>query len=170
MTTDLHLAQGAGLDLRSFKEVMAHFATGVAVITAVDGSVPVGLTCQSLVSLSLEPPLLGFAASKRSLSWPRIAQAGRFGVNVLSSSQRDLCEIFARSGTDKFSSIAWRPSSLGSPLLAGTLAWADCEIETVHEAGDHDLVIGRVREIGRTGSEPLVYFGRMFGSFAPLEP
>ena len=79
---------------------MGHFTTGITIITAMEGHEPVGLTCQSFISLSLDPPLIGFSPAKSSTSWPRIRQSGAFCVNVLTELQEDVCRVFATTGAD----------------------------------------------------------------------
>jgi 3-hydroxy-9,10-secoandrosta-1,3,5(10)-triene-9,17-dione monooxygenase reductase component len=146
------------VDVETFKEVMGRFATGLAVVTALDGPTPVGFTCQSVVSLSLEPPLVALAPAKTSTSWPRIRRAGAFCVNVLSDSQREVCSRFAQSGGDKFDGLGWSIGDRGSPHLPGSLAWIDCSLELIHEAGDHELVIGRVVGLAAGSGQPLVFY------------
>ena len=136
------------VDEASFRSVLGHFATGVTVVTAMEEGLPVGFTCQTFASLSLEPPMVALAPAKSSTSWPRIARAGAFCVNVLSEGQEELGRTFAVSGGDKFAGVDWRPGPLGAPVLGGSLAWVACELGIVHDAGDHELVTGRVRHLG----------------------
>lgn len=152
------------IDVESFKRVMGSFATGVSVVTALESEGPVGFTCQSVVSLSLDPPFVALAPAKSSTSWPRIAAAGCFCVNILSESQAALARAFAVSGGEKFAGIPWRPGTSGSPVLDGVLAFVDCELELVHDAGDHEIVIGRVLDLGFGPEEtsPLLYFRSQF--------
>ena len=159
------------VDQEVFRSVMARFATGVTVVTAhVDGE-PVGFTCQSFVSLSLEPPLVALAPAKTSTSWPRMVRAGSFCVNVLAEHQVDVCERFSRSGRDKFSGVAWRPApGTGLPVLEGSVAWVACQLVVVHDAGDHELVIGRVLDLGTGQGAPLVFYDRRFGTFVQRGP
>ncbi len=151
-----------------FKSVMGRFATGVTVVTAVEDGVPVGFTCQSFVSLSISPPLVALAPAKSSTSWPRMVTAGAFCVNVLSREQAALGDAFAVSGGDKFAGVAWRSAVTGAPVLDGALAYVDCSLELVHDAGDHELVVGRVVDLGATDAAPLVYYcGRFTGLVDP---
>ena len=149
-----------------FRKVVGHFCTGVVVVTAVVDDRPVGITCQSFVSLSLEPPLILFCSSRDSTTWPRIRSAGQFCVNVLAVDQVDICSRFAASGGDKFKGVSWTLSDEGHPLIEGCLAHIECSIEDVHVGGDHDIVIGRVRDL-RVGppNEPLLFYQ---GKFAGL--
>lgn len=156
----------SNFDEARFREVLGHFATGVAVVTAMDDGAPVGFTCQAFSSLSLDPPMVALAPGKSSTSWPRIARAARFCVNVLAEDQEALSRDFARSGGDKFTGVGWRPAGNGAPLLDGVLAWIECTFVEAHEAGDHELVVGRVEDMGVNGGRPLLYYRGGFGTFA----
>lgn len=148
------------------REVLGHFCTGVTVVTALDGDGrPVGFSCQSFVSLSLEPPLVSFAVSRMSRSWPGIQYADRFCVNILSADQETLCRRFADRGADRFAGVEWWPGpATGSPRLAGALAWVDCTLDAVYPGGDHRIAVGRVRALGAAeeGTDPLLYFRSAF--------
>jgi 3-hydroxy-9,10-secoandrosta-1,3,5(10)-triene-9,17-dione monooxygenase reductase component len=137
-----------GLDSAQFRQVLGHFCTGVTVITTADAGGPAGFACQSFAALSLDPPLVLFCPSQTSATWPRIAAAGHFCANVLSTRQQDLARRFGTSGTDKFAGVAWSPCESGAPVLTGALTWIGAEVETVHQAGDHHVVLGRVTELG----------------------
>ncbi|MFJ6086330.1 flavin reductase family protein [Streptomyces sp. NPDC092369] len=144
----------APLDPTEFRRVLGTFATGVTVITATDTETgPAGFACQSFSSLSLDPPLIAFMVGRTSTTWPRIARAGSFCVNVLGAGQGELCRGFAVRGADKFAGVEYDASPVsGSPRLAGTVAWIDCAIHAVHTGGDHLIVVGRVEALG-TGDE-----------------
>lgn len=156
------------VDAAHFRQVLGHFPTGVTVITSTnpDGA-PVGLAVGSFFSVSLEPPLVAFCAEKTSSTYPKIEASGRFAVNVLADDQEDVCRIFASKAADRFMGVGYKPAPRsGAPLLAGVLAWIDCEIDVVHEAGDHWIVIGRVHDldVAREGA-PLVFFRGGYGRF-----
>ncbi|WP_045745300.1 flavin reductase family protein [Actinoplanes rectilineatus] len=154
-------------DISEFRRVLGGFASGVTIITAVLDGTPVGMTCQSFFSLSLEPPLIAFSPARTSTSYPLIRKAGRFCVNILEAGQEDLCRQFARSGTDKWRGVAWQPGVTGSPILDGVLASIECDLERDVEAGDHYLTIGRVVDLASTpGKQPLLFFN---GTFQRLE-
>jgi len=157
----------AGVDGGRFREALGHFATGVTVVTADEEGEPVGFTCQAFTSLSMEPPLVALAPAKSSTSWPRIARAGAFCVNILAEDQEALCRDFAVSGGDKFRGIGWRVGVTGAPVLEGALAWVECEFVRSHDAGDHELVIGRVVDLGVVPGRPLLYYRGGFGRFEP---
>lgn len=150
-----------------FRRVLGHFASGVTVVTAVDEDGPAGFACQSFASLSLEPPLVVFMVGRASTTWPRIARAGRFCVNVLGEEQDGLCRGFAVSGADKFARVTHRPApATGSPLLDGVVAWIDCTVQAVHTGGDHLIVVGHVEALGAEEDRvPLLFHRGRFGRF-----
>ncbi len=158
---------GPAIDEARFRQVLGHFPTGVTVIASKpDDEPPVGLAVGSFFSVSLDPPLVGFCPGKSSSSWPKIEAAGKFCVNVLADDQEDVARVFAGKGEDKFQTVGWRPASTGSPVIRDVLAWIDCSLEDVHEAGDHYLVTGRVHELKvEREHHPLIFFRGGYGSF-----
>lgn len=153
------MTAATAVDPAHFRSVLGHFCTGVAVITSCDGHEPVGFACQSFAALSLDPPLVLFCPSVRSRTWPVIERVGRFAVNVLASDQQEVSNIFGSPGADKFASVDWWQAPSGAPLLPGSLTWVDCALETVHTAGDHYIVVGRVTALGGVSEEqPLLFY------------
>ncbi|MEU2080467.1 flavin reductase family protein [Streptomyces albus] len=165
----------APVDAGHFRRVLGDFASGVTVVTApaAEGEPgPAGFACQSFASLSLDPPLVSFMVGRTSTSWPRIARAGVFCVNVLSAEQAGLCRAFAVSGADKFAGVPYRPAPVtGSPLLDGVTAWIDCEVHAVHTGGDHLIVVGRVQALDSVEGAPgpLVFHRGRLGTFTPAD-
>ncbi|MFE9766140.1 flavin reductase family protein [Streptomyces sp. NPDC005808] len=165
----------APVDQAEFRRVLGNFATGVTVVTAPasedsDGSGsgrggPAGFACQSFSSLSLDPPLVCFLVGRTSSTWPRIARAGVFCVNVLGAHQGELCRGFAVRGGEKFAGVAFDAApATGSPRLADASAWIDCTIHAVHTGGDHLIVVGRVEALGTGDDEaaPLLFHKGQF--------
>jgi 3-hydroxy-9,10-secoandrosta-1,3,5(10)-triene-9,17-dione monooxygenase reductase component len=153
-------------DAARFRHVMGHCPTPVTVVTAngVDG--PVGLTVGSFTSVSLDPPLVAFLPGKKSDSWPVIEATGTFCVNILAADQAELCWLFAGDAPDKFAEVGWTKAPGGDPILEGALAWIDCRIEQVIEAGDHWIVLGRVLDLGiaREEATAMTFFKGKVGS------
>lgn len=150
-----------------FREVLGHFASGVTVVTGATADGPTGFSCQSFSSLSLAPPMVLILPGRSSTSWPGIQDSGRFCVNILAADQESLARQFARSGGDKFTGVQWSPGTLGGLRLAGACAWIECEINTVHEGGDHLVVLGDVRALdAANGVEPLLFHRGRFGRIA----
>jgi len=110
---------------------------------------------------------VGFFAAKNSSSWPKIEAAGLFCVNVLGEDQEDICRVFATKGDDKFSAIGWRRGRTGAPVINDVIAWIECSIEQVTDAGDHVLVLGRVLDlaVGHSGG-PLLFYRGGYGRYA----
>ena len=143
---------------RKFRDVLGQYASGVTVVTSMQGDAPVGMTCQSFTSVSLDPPLVAFLPMKTSRAFAAIRLSRRFCVNFLAADQSDLSNSFASLAEDKFEDVDWKPTSNGMPLLAGTVGWVDCSVHAVHEAGDHYLVIGKVDELGEgDATDPLLF-------------
>lgn len=155
---------------KNFRRILGHYPTGVCAVTAMaaDGT-PVGLVVGSFTSVSLDPMLVAFFPDKSSTTWPKVEAAGRFCVNVLGDGQKSVCGALAAKGEDKFAGVDYELSRLGSPIIHGALAWIDCELETVHEAGDHYIVLGRVKDLDlhHEGS-PLIFHKGSYGKVLPI--
>jgi flavin reductase (DIM6/NTAB) family NADH-FMN oxidoreductase RutF len=164
------MSTAPAFDAATFRRVLGHYPTGVCIVTAMEaGETPAGMAVGSFTSVSLDPPLVAFFPDKRSSSWPRIERAGKFCVNVLASSQLDVCKRFAASGGDKFAGITHRLSTNGSPILDGVVAWIDCDLYATHDAGDHIIVLGEVKELEvETPNGPLLFFQGAYGEFSGL--
>jgi flavin reductase (DIM6/NTAB) family NADH-FMN oxidoreductase RutF len=146
------------------RDVLGHFASGVTVVTALTAEGPAGFTCQSFSSLSLDPPLVAFAPSRTSQTWPAVRAIGRFCVNVLAEGQDAVSQNFARSGVDKFDGVRWSPSPQGSPVLDDVVAWIDGELWAEYDGGDHSIVVARVIDLGaEPGRRPLLFHRGNYG-------
>ena len=153
----------------SFREALGHYASGITVITSHTGDEPIGFTCQSFYSVSMNPPLVSFSVMRSSASYPKIREAGRFAVSILSVEQVGISNQFARRGTDKWHGIEWQESPLGNPVIADSLHWLDCEIHDEHVAGDHVIVIGEVKALDLQKADiaqPLLYFKGQYRNLA----
>ena len=155
---------GRVVDPRTMRDVLGHFASGVTVVTAQGDAEPIGFTCQSFSSLSLDLPLVVIAPARTSRTWRLLRALGRFCVNVLAEDQTELSVTFARSGADKFAGVPWRPSRLGQPVLEDVVAWIDCELWAEYDGGDHTLVAARVLDLGADpGRRPLLFHRGTYG-------
>lgn len=138
--------------------MLGRFATGVTVVTALEDGSPIGFTCQAFASLSLRPQMVVLAPAKSSTSWPRMVRAGAFCVNILTDEQQEVSEAFAEPREDKFDGVAWHVGAAGTPVIEGSLAWVECALGSVHDAGDHELVTGRVLDLGVGEGSPLIFY------------
>jgi flavin reductase (DIM6/NTAB) family NADH-FMN oxidoreductase RutF/DNA-binding IclR family transcriptional regulator len=152
-----------------FRTVLGQYPTGVCVVTAMDPeSGPAGLVVGSFTSVSLNPAMVAFFPDKSSTSWPKVERAGVFCVNILGADQESVCRRFAAKGGDKFSGLSYRPAGSGSPILEGCVAWIDCDITAIQEAGDHFIVLGHVRDLQLERPRlPLLFFQGGYGRFTP---
>jgi flavin reductase (DIM6/NTAB) family NADH-FMN oxidoreductase RutF len=156
------------IDGATFRQVLGNYPTGVTIVSADDDG-PCAMVIGSFGSVSLDPPLVQFMPAKDSKSWERIRRSGSYCVNVLSVEQLGMCNSFFGDG-DPFDAIEWHPGVTGSPVIEGCLAYIDCEIESAVDGGDHDIVLGRVVDlgVGSADGSPLLFFQGGYGTFQPL--
>jgi 3-hydroxy-9,10-secoandrosta-1,3,5(10)-triene-9,17-dione monooxygenase reductase component len=155
------------IDSTSFRRVLGRFCTGVTAITALGPGGPLGLTCQSFTSLSLDPPLILFSPARTSTTWPKMREIGRLCVNILAEEHSQISIQMSRSATDKFVGVHWDKTPLGSPRLAGAVAWLDCTLEAEHDGGDHTIVVAAVHSLSSDlTSRPLLYYQGQYTALA----
>ena len=131
------------------RQIMGRFATGVAIVTTEHKGVLQGMTANSLTSLSLDPPLVLVAVSKRNFMCESLVDTGCFAINLLTSAQQPLSDQFARPGPKDFSNLSLITDETGAPIFADAMAYVDCRlVETV------------------PGGEPLVFFS---GNYTGLQ-
>jgi Conserved protein/domain typically associated with flavoprotein oxygenases, DIM6/NTAB family len=136
----------ANIGFDAFCEIMGSFPTGVTILTTVgpDGT-PCGMTCSAVCSVSADPPLLLSCVRVPSTTLDAIRSARGFLVNFLASDAPELSTRFASQHPDKFAGVSWQRSELlGLPLLEPTVAYAECGLHDLVDAGDHRIVLGRV--------------------------
>ncbi|WP_019548494.1 flavin reductase family protein [Streptomyces sulphureus] len=159
-------------DTRCLRDVLGRFVTGVVAVTAAGPDGPVGLTANSFTSVSLNPPLVLFCVHRSSRVRQAFAQAGAFGVNILDESQEAVSRQFSRPAEERAGGLTFHRGQTGAPLLTDALAYLDCELEEQIEAGDHIIVLGRVRdhEVQWEGRRPLAFFSGRYTRLHTEEP
>ena len=162
-------ARNTGVDEAHLRLVLSSFATGVTVVTGRDGKLrPRAITVSAFTSVSINPPLILYCLGKTAFSFDVFAKARAFAVNILAEEQEALSDRFAREAVDDFPDLAFTELATGSPILAGCLAALDCETEAVHEAGDHLIMVGRVRALDVPREAlPLLYFRSRYCRLTP---
>jgi 3-hydroxy-9,10-secoandrosta-1,3,5(10)-triene-9,17-dione monooxygenase reductase component len=151
-----HAYAARGRGGRPRRDRFGRFATGVAFVeTRVDG-VPLGLIVSSFAAVSLDPPLVSFCPARDSLTWRRMRRAGGFTISVLGAGHGGFARRAAAPGADRF-----------AEPLQDALVVMECDRVAEHAAGDHWIVVGRVRELSVLDGPPLVYFRGRFGAFQP---
>jgi flavin reductase (DIM6/NTAB) family NADH-FMN oxidoreductase RutF len=134
---------------------MRRFPSGVAVLTADADGDRIGLTVGSLVSLSLEPPLVGVSVGRSLAAHAIVRAAGSYAVSILGSEHEHLARRFA-SGMPPIAlweGVEVRRGGV-APLLEGALGWLECTLAAAHDVGDHTLFVGEVvsAEAGADGA------------------
>ncbi len=160
-------------DTKAFRAALGCFPTGIAVMTAGSAQTShIGITVNSFTSVSLEPPLVLWCIDRRSRRYPYFAEAPAFTVSILASGHKAVSARLAGQGEHSLDGIALVPTELGPPGLADSLAILECARESVQDAGDHAIVIGRVLKFSRNDGvgAPLVYFAGRYGALAQGEP
>ncbi|MGW4374052.1 flavin reductase family protein [Streptomyces albidoflavus] len=145
---------------QSFRTVLGQVPTSVCVVSATTPQGPVGVTVGSFTSVSLDPPLVVFYGGATSASTEAVVAAGRFRVNVLAEAQQEICAAFASRTGDRFATGDWEfPGDGEPPVLAGAVAWIDCDVQASFPAGDHRAVLGHVRTLAASpdAPKPLVF-------------
>lgn len=149
---------------RAYRNALGQFATGVTIVTTAGEIGPVGITANSFSSVSLDPALVLWSMSKKSERYGSFATASDFAIHVLSENQHDLAMAFAKDA-QSFSSCSWHAGTTGVPLIMNALACFECNKQSVHDAGDHVIIVGAVKRVTMGDGEPLVFAGGNFGSF-----
>ena len=147
------------------KALMRVVPQPVSVVTVDAGGQKAGLTVVSLVSLSLEPPLVGVAVGRHAALHELLREAGVFAVSILATGQEAVAQHFARGVPPiiLWQGIETRTGELGAPLLEGALGWIECRIASEHPTGDHTFFVGDVVSAARgPGREALVHLRRAY--------
>lgn len=156
----------AEFDARDLRRAFGNFATGVTIVTTLDSAgAACGFTANSFSSVSIEPPLLLVSIAKSAYGCEVFTRSSGFAVNILAQDQRDLSNRFARAGADKFFDQNWRSAVTGAPILEDVVAWFDCSHFEQVDAGDHVILVGRVRQYRYNTRSPLGFCRGAYVSF-----
>ena len=146
------------VDPATFRATFRNSVGTVSVITAGTGLRPVGFTATSLVSVSLDPPIVSFNISRTASSWPTVSRSRHVAAHLLGTEHRETAEIFATSGIDRFDTVgAWAPGPHGLPILTRSLARLVLEVHSCTPIGDSAVLLAEVLDIERSEGRPLLY-------------
>jgi len=150
----------SGHDPRTLRDALGCFATGVTVVTCVDGEgSPAGLTVNSFTSVSLDPPLLLVCVHKMAASAEALIGAPCFAINVLQTGQQPASITFSTRVDDRFGDTPWSCGEGGAPILSESLCVFECERYAVYDGGDHHILVGQVIKASFDAAvDPLLYF------------
>ncbi|MER6936143.1 flavin reductase family protein [Nocardioides sp. NPDC127514] len=158
MTTIEHDVQA------SFKEVMAGVATPVSIVTTISDK-PYGATVSAFASLSMSPPMVLVSLDRGSDTLQQIRETQRFGLNILGSDQSETALSFAKKGgLEKFTGTGWSVDH-EVPRIHGAPGWIACSVADLVDGGDHVIVLGHVVAAELNHARPLIYHGRVFGTY-----
>ncbi len=156
------------VDADSFRRALRRFASGVTVVTVSHDGELHGMTASSFASVSLEPPLILVCLDKSSRTRALILEKGTFAVNVLADDQEEVSRSFSKRGVKPFNELAHHPGLNDDPLLDGAIAWLECRLDQMVEAGDHDIFVGEVLASDDRAGAPLLYYDQTYRSLRDL--
>jgi len=160
----------AQTDTRALRNALGRFATGIAIVTAIDpDGHPIGLTVNSFSAVSLEPPLVLWCLDNSSHNLEAFRRASHHAINILSVAQQDISNRFATWPTDRFVGLPWRPGAGGAPVFPACCSSFEVANETAHVAGDHTVFIGRIEKFSETPDlAPLLFHAGQYRKLADL--
>lgn len=153
---------------RRYRSALGQFATGITVVTCAGDDGPLGITANSFASVSLEPPLILWSLAKNSRRYAPFVAASHFAVHVLREHDLGVCHRFSVKAWD-FDGIDLGRGLDNIPIMECALAVFECAAHALHDAGDHSLVIGAVRQVTARSGKPLIFHGGHYGGFANTE-
>lgn len=149
---------------RELRDAMGSFATGVTIVTTMTDRGPLGMTVSSFASVSLDPPLVLWSPARKSTRFPAFEAASHFAVHILSEDQKNLAELFAKSGIEAFDDLDYTLGMGNVPLLEGCAARFECSHSAGHDGGDHLIMVGEVLRIQACNNPSLVFYRGQFGA------
>jgi flavin reductase (DIM6/NTAB) family NADH-FMN oxidoreductase RutF len=146
------------VDPKSYRRALGQFASGVTVVTTLDGAGnPLGLTVSSFCSVSLDPPLVLVCIDNRSETHDGFEASQVFGVSILAEGQEELSQRFAFGGPEKFTGVQMVKGKHLVPLVPGALAHIECRVSAKLPGGDHTIYVGEVVQLSVHPGRPLLY-------------
>ncbi len=152
-----------------YRKALSCFGTGVTVVASRWDEQDWGMTCNSFASVSLDPRLVLWSIRREASSLAAFTQSGGFSVSVLSQAQQPLARQFATgSMAERFAGVPSQREASGRLRLSDALAWFDCDLHQLVEAGDHCILIGAVRSFGHSDAKALGFWRSRFVQFEDM--
>ena len=142
--------------IADYRQALGNFSTGVAIVTRMSQSGPLGITVNSFTSVSLKPPLIMWCLSKQSTRFSSSMNAENFAVQLMPASSKNLCVSFAQSA-QVFEDTDWSLNAQKVPLLKGSLACFECRQFADYDGGDHSILLRRVDLVSTSNGVPLTF-------------
>lgn len=151
-----------------FKKALRHWVSGVTVVTSKEGDRVHGMTVSAFSSVSLDPPLVLVCANQSSTTHSVIEAGGVFTVNILSSDQDEVSNVFASPKHEhcRFDHVEWEEGETGAPVIKGAVVNLECSVVSAHREGSHTIYIGQVESVHHRDAKPLLYYQ---GGYRTLE-
>ncbi len=155
-------------DTRALRNALGRFATGIAIVTAIDpDGHPIGLTVNSFSAVSLQPALVLWCLDNGSHNLEAFRKASHHAINILSATQQDLSNRFATWPTDRFVGLHWQAGAGGAPVFPDCCASFEVANETAHAGGDHTIFVGRVENYSEAAElAPLLFHAGQYRKLA----
>ena len=155
-------------DTRALRNALGRFATGIAIVTAIDpDGHPIGLTVNSFSAVSLQPALVLWCLDNGSHNLEAFRKASHHAINILSADQQDLSNRFATWPADRFVGLPWQPGAGGAPVFPDCCATFEVANETAHAGGDHLIFVGRVDKFSEAPAlAPLLFHAGQYRKLA----
>jgi flavin reductase (DIM6/NTAB) family NADH-FMN oxidoreductase RutF len=142
----------------ALREAFGHFPSGVIAVAAEVAGVRVGMAASTFVPVSLDPPLVSFCVQNTSETWPRLAELPVLGISVLGEGHDDAARTLAAKNGDRFAGVETVSSAQGAVFIQGTCVWLETAVEQSVPAGDHTIVVLRIRDVTvHDGVSPIVF-------------
>ena len=156
-------------DAMDYRKALSSFGTGVTVVSTHWEGQDSAMTCNSFSSVSLNPRLVLWSIRKEASSLPAFTQSGGFTVSVLADSQASIANQFAKGAmAERFAGVPVHRQASQRLRLDACVAWFDCTVHQLVDAGDHHIIIGQVRDFGWQDAAPLAFCRSQFGQFQAL--
>ena len=146
------------MNKKNLRNVLSKFATGVTVVSTIDcDGKPIGMTANSFTSVSLDPPLVLWSIGINQPSYNAFLKAKGYSVSILSKDQKDICDLFSSPIENKFSDIDYTLTDNGFPIIQKSLAWFDCLKWNNYPGGDHQILVGEIKNFYADENDPLIF-------------
>ena len=147
------------MNKQNLRNVLSKFATGVTVVSTIDcDGKPIGMTANSFTSVSLDPPLVLWSIGINQPSYDAFLKAKGYSVSILSKDQKDICDLFSSPIENKFSDIDYTLTDNGFPIIQKSLAWFDCLKWNNYPGGDHQILVGEIKNFYADENDPLIFW------------
>jgi len=147
------------MNKKNLRYVLSKFATGVTVVSTIDcDGKPIGMTANSFTSVSLDPPLVLWSIGINQPSYDAFLKAKGYSVSILSKDQKDICDLFSSPIENKFSDIDYTLTDNGFPIIQKSLAWFDCLKWNNYPGGDHQILVGEIKNFYADENDPLIFW------------